>query len=130
MERQQINECWHQNITVCHNSSFTEFTPMQEKRCEDNSFVKTCKIHFKEVSLNYTVTTCHKPLVQKCDYHNTQGTPVTVCRTWFETVCNTTLVVEADGTHKGGEQAWCEKIPKKICAPDHCAMVEGNFVAL
>jgi len=128
MERAQIKECWHQNITACHFSSVTEFKSMQQKKCEDNSFHKTCKISFKEVALNYTVRTCHKPLVQKCSYHHHHHIPVTKCRTWFETTCNTTLVVDAYGSHKGGQQAWCEKIPKKICAPDHCAMVEGPEV--
>jgi len=128
LERAQIKECWHQNITACHYSSVTEFKSMQHKKCEEHSFHKTCKITFKEVALNYTVRTCHKPLVQQCKYRHHGYVPVTKCRTWFETVCNTTLVVDADGSHKGGKQAWCEKIPKKICAPDHCAMVEGPEV--
>ena len=126
LEREQIKECWHQNITACHFSSVTEFKSMQQKKCEENTFHKTCKISFKEVALNYTVRTCHKPLVQQCSYRHHNQKPVTKCRTWFETTCNTTLVVDAYGSHKGGQQAWCEKIPKKICAPDHCAMVEGN----
>ena len=129
MERHQIKECWHQNITACHLSSVTEFKAMQQKKCEENTFHKTCKITFKEVALNYTVTTCHKPLVQKCSYRDHHSKPVTKCRTWFETVCNTTLVVDAHGKHKGGKQAWCEKVPKKICAPDHCAMVEGKLIS-
>ena len=126
LERQQIKECWHQNIKACHFSSVTEFKSMQQKKCEENTFVKTCKINFKEVALNYTVRTCHKPLVQQCKYRHHNHRPVTKCRTWFETTCNTTLVVDAYGSHKGGQQAWCEKVPKKICAPDHCAMVEGT----
>ena len=129
MERQQIKECWHQNITACHLSSVTEFKAMQQKKCEENTFHKTCKITFKEVALNYTVRTCHKPLVQQCSYRNHNSRPVTKCRTWFETTCNTTLVVDAYGSHKGGQQAWCEKVPKKICAPDHCAMVEGKLIS-
>ena len=124
MERQQIKECWHQNVTACHVSSVTEFKSMQEKKCDDNTYMKTCKISFKEVALNYTVRTCHKPLIQQCNYSDPNANPVTVCRTWFETTCNTTLVVDEQGSHKG-HQAWCEKIPKKICAPDYCAMVEG-----
>ena len=126
LEREQIKECWHQNITACHFSSVTEFKSMQQKKCEENTYHKTCKINFKEVALNYTVRTCHKPLVQQCSYRHHNQVPVTKCRTWFETTCNTTLVVDAYGSPKGGQQAWCEKIPKKICAPDHCAMVEGN----
>ena len=126
LEREQIKECWHQNITACHFSSVTEFKSMQQKKCEENTYHKTCKINFKEVALNYTVRTCHKPLVQQCSYRHHNQVPVTKCRTWFETTCNTTLVVDAYGSPKGGQQVWCEKIPKKICAPDHCAMVEGN----
>merc|ERR1711962_256830 len=66
LEKQQIKECWHQNVSSCHNTFVTEFKAMQERKCDDNTFWKTCKISFKEISLNYTVKTCFKPLVKKC----------------------------------------------------------------
>ena len=130
MEKQSIKECWHQNVSACHDTYVTEFKAMQEKKCDDTTYWKTCKISFKEIALNYTVRTCYNPLVQECRYRlPTDQKPREVCRTWFETVCNTTLVVDAYGSHKGGQQAWCEKVPKKICAPDHCAMVEGKLIS-
>merc|ERR1719228_1093424 len=96
LEKQQIKECWHQNVTACHETFVTEFKAMQERKCDDNTFWKTCKISFKEISLNYTVQTCYKPLVQNCDkFYN--GETKEVCRTWFETQCNTTYV-QSQGT--------------------------------
>ena len=42
--------------------------------------------------------TCMKPLVKKCDEHKTSSgygapppEPKVVCKTWFESVCNTTF---------------------------------------
>ena len=127
-ERQQIKECWHQIVKACHLSFVTLFKSMHEKKCDDNNFMKTCKITFKEVPVNYTMRTCHKHLVQKCSYQHPSAHSPVVCRTWFETVCNTTLVADDDGHHKLVHKSWCEKIPKKVCAPDHCAMVEGNVI--
>jgi len=132
MEKQSIKECWHQNVSACHHTYVTEFKAMQEKKCDDTTYWKTCKISFKEIALNYTVRTCYNPLVQECRYRlPTDQTPREVCRTWFETVCNTTYVKkEGEDSHDLGHKhikaaTWCEKVPKKICAPDHCNMVPG-----
>ena len=54
MEKTQIKECWHQNVTACHETYVTEFRPNQERQCEEN-FWKACKISFKERSFNYTL---------------------------------------------------------------------------
>jgi len=132
MEKQSIKECWHQNVSACHDTYVTEFKAMQEKKCDDNIYWKTCKISFKEIALNYTVRTCYNPLVRECRYRlPTDQKPKEVCRTWFETVCNTTYVKkEGEEVHDLGHKhikaaTWCEKVPKKICAPDHCNMVPG-----
>jgi len=130
LEKQQIKECWHQNITACHETFVTEFKAMQERKCDDNTFWKTCKISFKEISLNYTVKTCFKPLVKKCQ-EGYGGPPKEICRTWFETQCNTTYVqTQGDDYHNKYTKdvkasTWCEKVPKKICAPDHCSFIPG-----
>ena len=76
----------------------TEFKPIQERICEEN-FWKACKITFKEVGYNYTLQTCMTPLVKQCDEPSYSGygapppkEPKTVCKTWFESQCNTTYV--------------------------------------
>ena len=129
LEKQQIKECWHQNVSSCHDTFVTEFKAMQERKCDDNTFWKTCKISFKEISLNYTVKTCFSPLVQECS--TTSGPVKEVCRSWFKTVCNTTYVqTNGEEYHNKYEKdikssTWCEKIPRRICAPDNCRYVEG-----
>ena len=34
LEKQQVKECWHQNVTSCHDTFMTEFRPIQEKVCQ------------------------------------------------------------------------------------------------
>ena len=63
MENDQVKECWHQNITQCHDTYITEFLPSQEQKCEE-TFWKSCKIDFKEVPFNYSLKQCHTPLVK------------------------------------------------------------------
>ena len=130
LEKQQIKECWHQNVTACHDTSVTQFKAMQEKKCDDTTYWKTCKISFKEIALNYTVRSCYNPLVRKCYDPQPGQEPKEVCRTWFETVCNTTYV-QGQEQHNSGHKhvktaTWCEKVPKKICAPDNCQLVPGK----
>ena len=94
----KVKECWHQNVTQCHDTFMTEFKPIQERICEEN-FWKACKITFKEVGYNYTLQTCMTPLVKQCEEPTYGGygapppkEPKTVCKTWFESQCNTTYV--------------------------------------
>jgi len=124
MESDQVKECWHQNVTQCHDTYITEFLPSQEQKCEE-SFWKSCKIDFKEMPFNYTLKQCHTPLMKQCDEALTSYgvEPKTVCRTWFESECNTTYVETKSGAHK--PNTWCQKMPRKICAPDNCEMVQG-----
>ena len=66
LEKQAVKECWHQNVTQCHDTYVTEFLPSQEQKCEE-SFWKSCKIDFREMPYNYTMKQCHTPLVKMCD---------------------------------------------------------------
>ncbi len=50
-------------------------------------------------------------------------TPRMVCKTWFESTCNTTY---SEGIPK--PQTWCTKEPRKICAPDNCRMEPGSAI--
>ncbi len=123
MVKDQIKECWHQNVTQCHDTYVTEFLPSQEQKCEE-SFWKSCKIDFREMPFNYTMKQCHTPLKKMCDPSPTYGKPKIVCKTWFESECNTTFT-ETTPNVEDKPNTWCKKVPRKICAPDNCKMVSG-----
>ena len=129
MVKDQVKECWHENVTQCHDTFMTEFLPSQEQKCEE-TFWKSCKIDFAEAPYNYTMKHCHTPLMKECDdpkpAYNPGGAaePKIVCQTWFESECNTT-VVDAGPNAQDKANTWCKKVPKKICAPDNCKMVPG-----
>lgn len=63
LEKQQIKECWHDNVTQCHETYVTEFKPQQEQLCEEN-FWKACKITFKETNFNYTLQVKKEEVLQ------------------------------------------------------------------
>lgn len=132
MEKQPVKECWQDNVTQCHETYVTEFRPQQEQKCDEN-FWKACKITFKETNFNYTLQTCMTPLVKKCDAPQQKygaEPPKEVCKTWFESVCNTTYNdprAEEEG-REAKPQTWCEKMPRKICAPDNCKMEPGEEI--
>ena len=58
---------------------------------------------------------------------DTDEKPQIVCKTWYESYCNTTLVKEDAGNNQVGPHTWCDKVPKKICAPDYCQMIPGKY---
>ena len=78
----------------------------------------------KYISLSLSLSLLLSLSLQKCDdYSDKYGSPgKTVCRTWFESECNTTYIESPSGDHK--PNTWCQKMPKKICAPDNCNMVQ------
>merc|ERR1711935_376513 len=133
MEKTPVKECWHQNVSACHETYVTEFRPNQEQVCEEH-FWKACKITFKEQAYNYTLESCMKPLIKKCEEpsygkpsYGPPKEPKMVCKTWFESVCNTTYAL-SQGAAPGSNlkpQTWCQKEPRKICAPDYCEVIEG-----
>ena len=53
--------------------------------------------------------------------------PKIVCETFYETACNTTDVVPAPGDEPL-PVTFCDKIPRKICAPDNCRVVEDSEI--
>ena len=126
MVKDQVKECWHENITQCHDTYVTEFLPSQEQKCEE-SFWKSCKIDFKEAPYNYSMKQCHIPLVKECNspaYNSPSKDAEIVCKTWFESECNTTFI-NTSPTKEDLPNTWCKKVPRKICAPDNCRMVAG-----
>ena len=73
---------------------------------------------------------CRRPLTKECDT-DSGPTPYgqrddrrVVWQTFYETMCNTTDVVPAPGDEPLAV-TFCEKMPRKICAPDNCRVVEG-----
>jgi len=123
MVKDQIKECWHQNVTHCHDTYVTEFLPSQEQKCEE-TFWKSCKIDFRDLPYNYTMKQCHTPLQKECSTAPTYDEPKIVCKTWFESECNTTYT-ETTPNVEDKPNTWCKKVPRKICAPDNCRMVAG-----
>ena len=123
-EKDTLKECFVQNVTQCYYTYITEYSEAEQEKCVD-FYWKTCKIIFKERVFNATTRMCKRPLIKKCDenqYSNPEG-PKIVCETFFETACNTTDVVPAPGDEPL-PVTFCDKIPRKICAPDNCRVVE------
>ena len=63
LEKEDIKECWHKNVTTCYDSYVTEFTSAEDEECED-VFYKNCVIDFKQVPFDYEVKSCHTPMVK------------------------------------------------------------------
>lgn len=126
-EKDQLKECFVQNVTQCYYTYVTEYSEAEQEKCVD-FYWKTCKIVFKERVFNATTRKCKRPLIKKCDsdqsqYGSNSVEPKIVCETFFETACNTTDVVPAPGDEPL-PVTFCDKIPRKICAPDNCRVVE------
>jgi hypothetical protein len=73
------------------------------------------------------------PLIKDCEEPSYGGygapppkEPKTVCKTWFESQCNPTYVASENPEEDPKPSTWCEKVPKKICAPDFCEMIPGE----
>ena len=124
-EKDQLKECFVQNVTQCYYTYVTEYSEAEQEKCVD-FYWKTCKIVFKERVFNATSRMCKRPLIKRCDsegYSNSNNDAKIVCETFFETACNTTDVVPAPGDEPL-PVTFCDKIPRKICAPDTCRVVE------
>ena len=65
-EKDQLKECFVQNVTQCYYTYITEYTDGIQEKCED-FYWKTCKIVFKERVFNATSRSCKRPLVKNCD---------------------------------------------------------------
>jgi len=126
-EKDQLKECFVQNVTQCYYTYITEYTDSTIEKCKD-FYWKTCKIVFEDKVFNATSRQCKRPLVKKCDqelssYPKSSSDPKIVCETFFETECNTTKIIPSPGDEPL-DVTFCDKIPRKICAPDNCRVVE------
>merc|ERR1712106_563611 len=107
LEKEPILECTHKDVEQCHYTYVTQFTPSQEKVCEEH-FEKKCSITFKQQAYNETVKKCYKPVEKVC---NGQGEEE--CRTVYESSCSTKYVEKQPGKFVGDTS--CEKLPVEIC---------------
>jgi hypothetical protein len=125
-ETNQLKECFVQNVTQCYYTYVTEYSEAETEKCVD-FYWKTCKIIFEERFFNATTRMCKRPLIKRCDDNQfgSNSEPKIVCETFFETACNTTDVVPAPGDEPL-PVTFCDKIPRKICAPDNCRVVEDT----
>eukprot|EP00094_Tigriopus_californicus_P004406 TCALIF_04245-PA protein Name:"Protein of unknown function" AED:0.17 eAED:0.17 QI:0/0/0/0.5/1/1/2/0/384 len=123
--KDQMKECFVQNVTQCYNTYITEYSDGEEEKCED-FYWKSCKIVFDQVTFNATTRKCRRPLIKNCDDRNNavQNPDNVVCETFYETACNTTDIFP-DPTDEPVPVTFCQKIPRKICAPDNCRVEEG-----
>ena len=128
--KDQLKECFVQNVTQCYYTYVTEYEDGQEEKC-DEFYWKSCKIVFEQKSFNATLRQCKRPLLKECD-DNPQQQPQrsslnsdnVVCETFFETTCNTTDIIPDPGDEPVAV-TFCDKTARKICAPDNCRVVEG-----
>ena len=65
-EKDQLKECFVQNVTQCYYTYITEYSEAEQEKCED-FYWKMCKIVFKERVFNATARNCKRPLIKKCD---------------------------------------------------------------
>lgn len=138
METDQARECFQQLVPQCHYTYITEYADGIREKC-DQVFFKTCKIVFKEKAYNHTTRVCTRPMIKDCGQqelpsYGTYGSPQAaapvgklVCHNMFETVCNTTSQIPAQG-EAALPFTFCENVPRKICAPETCRVVEGEEV--
>ena len=70
-EKDQLKECFVQNVTQCYYTYVTEYSEAEQEKCVD-FYWKTCKIIFKERIFNATSRMCKRPLIKRCDDHGSK----------------------------------------------------------
>ena len=75
LERDDIKECWHKNVTTCYDSYVTEFNNAEEEKCED-VFYKNCVIDFKEVPFDSEIQSCHCSVLTLTEARDKQQMPI------------------------------------------------------
>ena len=120
VEQEEEVQCSQQQVQQCYNDFTTQYRDSVRERCQE-VFIKTCRIEMRPRAYNHTSRICRRPLVQQCpdyysDYHNQGGGGGEVCRELQETVCNS----------RAGTGLGCRLEGRRVCAPDHCRLVEGE----
>lgn len=65
-EKDQLKECFVQNVTTCYYTYITAYSDQEQEKC-DEFFWKSCKIVFKTRPFNATSRICQRPLIKQCD---------------------------------------------------------------
>ena len=78
-EKDQLKECFVQNVTQCYYTYITEYSEAEQEKCVD-FYWKTCKIIFKERVFNATTRMCKRPLIKRCKNKSIIGLMVNVSR--------------------------------------------------
>merc|ERR1712130_527675 len=107
LSKEPVLDCSHREVESCHFTYITQFSPAQEKQCQEN-FAKICQITFGKSAVRDTVLKCYTPLVKVC---NGQGP--NECRTEYETSCTTRYVEQTPGKFIGDTK--CEKVALEVC---------------
>ena len=108
-----ILRCTHKNITLCHYTYTTQYTPAQEQVCSED-YKKTCRITYNKKVVNDVVKKCYKPVEKKC-----RGEGQEECYTVYQTYCTTKYVQTQQFP-----QTECHKQPLEICGAG-CDYKEG-----
>lgn len=115
LEKRPIVICVHKNITQCHYSYITKYTPTPQQICSE-SYQKKCRISFIKQPVNTTVQHCYRPVRKVCDEPGPR-----ICRTTYQTHCNTVY------DEKGIGNVDCRREPSTVCGPG-CGEEEGEEV--
>lgn len=143
LEQEEETQCTQQNVTQCYSSYVTKYTDSVREKCEE-VFIKTCRIIMRSRAYNHTTRICKRPLLKQCNsyepplptygeygappsygYGSPTPEPKLVCRDVYETVCNTTTQAPVNG-RSALPVTICDQISRRICAEDHCHIVEGE----
>jgi len=97
-------KCQHTFTEKCHDTFITDYIPTQERKC-DTSFDKNCHITYKPMMFEESVKICNEGLKKVCD-NTTVGAGEEVCKTHYETTCETRFKEhEVEGARGGAGRA-------------------------
>ena len=96
--------CTHKNITLCHYTYITQYSPAQEQVCRED-YKKICRIRFSKKVVNDVVRKCYNPVKKKCS-----GEGQEECYTVYQTYCTTKYVQTQQSP-----QTECDKHPLELC---------------
>jgi len=117
--KQPLLECVHKQVSTCHYSYATQFSPHREEVCSE-SYNKHCSITFNKIPEVEIVKKCYKPLVSVCDDNSDDDDEEVICRTYPESVCTSRY------TEGGKVDTRCEKVEKELCGRRRCRVQEAE----
>jgi hypothetical protein len=107
-----VLDCVQRNLTSCHYTFITEYSPPQEKVCSD-SYHEKCLISFQRKSVSEKVIKCYKPLKKVRGLSENEVKSEKICKTHYKTSC-TSKYVEKEGPKIVGHSS-CSRVPRVLC---------------